>query len=198
MENEQLKEELKKIETFVADLQEPVKTITAKELVSKLLGTKQSSILEKGIIEIKKKKTQKSVSNKSASIKEDEEKDKAMINSIDRTQYAEIHKLKKNLDKALYILKIMKEKGYDGLNPPQITLILTDIFGIIANVPAISMSLINDKFYTKKSPMMSKGAKSFQYKIIQTGIDYVNRLLKELSKGKNNIHENQKEGAQEF
>ena len=43
---------------------------------------------------------------------------------------SKIHKLETNLQRALYVLKIMKDKNYDGLNPSQIQAILTDIFGI--------------------------------------------------------------------
>ena len=51
------------------------------------------------------------------------------------------------LDKRL--IEIMKQKDYDGLNPSQIRLILSEVFRIKANLAAISMALINDKHYTE-------------------------------------------------
>lgn len=182
MENQEIKERLKEIENIVADLQEPVKTIATKELVAKLLGTKQTTV------NIPTTKTRnipqrnfKENSNTGNTIEDDEKKDKEMIEKINRTSHEAIHKLKRNIDRALYVLKIMKDEGYDGLNPSQITTILSNVFRINSNLPAISMALINDKYYTAKSSTTYKGSKANVYRIMQAGINYIQKTISEIS-----------------
>lgn len=184
MENEEIKERLKEIEKIVADLKEPVKTIAAQELVAKMLGTKQAPQAEHKQPAKTDRGKKKEASNKASTVQEDAEKDRQMIAKIDRTAHAVIHKMQKNIDKALYVLKIMKDEGYDGLNPSQINLILSDVFRVKSNSPAISMSLINDKLYTTKVATTYKGSRANEYKIMQSGIDYIDKVISELEKEK--------------
>ena len=180
MQNEQLKGKLKEIQDIVADLQEPVKTIAAQELIAKMLGTKQDNSKSEHKKQASKTKQTKEASNKAGAVQENEEKDKDMIAKINRTSHEVIHKLNKNIDKALYILKIMKDEGYDGLNPSQINFILSEVFRVKSNVPAISMALINDKSYTTKLSVAYKGTKANEYKIMQSGIDYIEKVVSEI------------------
>jgi len=174
-----IKERLKEIDDSVKDLKEPVKSLAAKKLIDKLFGADEKEApTSKAVAKTQKKQAHSS--SKNLIIKVDEEKDKKMLNVIkDRTQYPEIHKLEKSIDRALFVLKIMKELDYDGLNPSQILKILTNTFRVKTNLPAISMALINDKYYTLKEPMSYKGTKANNYKIMQSGEDYIGRKLQE-------------------
>jgi len=193
MENEEIKAKLKEIQDIVADLQEPVKTIATQELVAKMLGTKQNNLSQESKKPVSKVRQSKETSNKANAVQEDEEKDKEMIGKINRTTHEVIHKLKKNIDKALYVLKIMKDEGYDGLNPSQINFILSEVFRVKSNVPAISMALINDKAYTSKLSVIYKGSKANEYKIMQAGIDYIEKAVTEINQKKNREEEQENE-----
>lgn len=54
---------------------------------------------------------------------------------------------------------------------------MTEIFRIKSNLPAVSMALINDKYYTLKKEMIYKGIKANRYKIMKSGEDYIKNIL---------------------
>lgn len=192
MITKELKEKLEEIEGLVEGLKEPVKSITAQEMVRKLLGTGGSPKISKRPSRKRGKGKQPQTSSRMETIRGFEEKDKKMLEAINRTEHPEIHRLDKSIDRALYILGVMKDLDYDGLNPSQILKILTEVFRIKAKLPAVSMALINDKYYTLKEESFYKGTKANKYKIMKAGEDHIKEILK-----KKNIHEKQEEPAGE-
>lgn len=186
MINNILKEKLIEIQNAVADLEEPLKS----KAIDKLLESEFNSTKKnKHRVTRRNKKVSKNsniFSKRNEAIKKDGENDKKILETINRTEHLEIHSMETSLDKALYILKIMKEKGHDGLNPSQIKAILTEIFRIKANVPAISMALIKDKFYTEKEITSYKGSKANKYKIMHSGEEYIQKKLDNINLAKDN------------
>ena len=178
MENKGYKEKLEEIQTAVAGLEEPLKSKAIDKLLETTfnpLGTQKSDKKERT------PKTKKVQAKRSETIKGDEENDKEMFKLINRTECPEIHRLETNILRALCILKLMKDKGYDGLNPSQIQSILTDVFGIKANIAAISMALINDKYHTIKEKVSYKGTGANRYRIMKAGEDYITKKISEIN-----------------
>lgn len=182
MEDNNLKDRLKKLEELqplLKNLEEPLKSMTAKKIMDEIFPeTIKTESEEKRVKKIKGKSSNK----KAKSRQEYEEKDAEMFISLNRTEYPEIYKLSSNIERALYILKIMKEKGYSGLNPSQINTILLNIFGIKSNLPAVSMALISDKKYTHKIPTTYKGAKAFEYQIMHSGEEHIKEILSNIQR----------------
>jgi uncharacterized protein YdaT len=178
---EDFKTKLKEIEEAVAGLEEPLKSKAIDKLLETAFNppnTHKSKNQEKRERAPKIKKLQ---AKRSETIKTDEIADKKMIESINRTEHPEIHKLQTNIEKALFILEIMKQKDYDGLNPSQIKTILTEAFRIKSNLAAISMALINDKHYTEKEKVTYRGSRANKYRIMQSGEDYLKERLSKLN-----------------
>ncbi|MBS3089175.1 hypothetical protein J4402_05405 [Candidatus Pacearchaeota archaeon] len=180
MENNGYKEKLEEIQKAVAGLEEPLKSKAIDKLLENVFNPTGSPRLERQLKKERTSKLKKVQSKRNESIKEDEENDKKMFETINRTEYPKIHKLETNLQRALYVLKIMKDKNYDGLNPSQIQAILTDIFGIKSNIAAISMALINDKYHTVKEKVSYNGTAANKYKIMKAGEDYIEQKILEI------------------
>jgi biotin operon repressor len=103
-----------------------------------------------------------------------------ILQSLDRTKYPLLSKLSMALDKALYILKIIKDDlNVDGLTPLQIAIILTEKFRIPITREAISMALYDD---TEKVDRVSGKEKSraYTYRIMSRGEEYINNLLQKI------------------
>ncbi len=181
MKNEEYKEKLKEIQEAVAGLEEPLKSKAIDKLLETVFKPADSRKSEKQRRIERTPRTKKVQAKRSITIKEDDINDKKMIESINRTEYPEIHKLQTNLDRALFILEIMKRKDYDGLNPSQIRFILSEVFRIKSNLAAISMALINDKNYTEKGTVSYKGSRANKYRIMQSGEDYIKKKISEIN-----------------
>ena len=174
MSIEDFKVKLEAIQSAVAGLEEPLKSKAIDKLLETAFnpgGSHKSSKKERT------PRTRKVQAKRSEIIRGDDVADKKMIESINRTEHPEIHKLQTNLERALFVLEIMKHKDYDGLNPSQIKTILTDIFRIKANLAAISMALINDKHYTEKEKISYKGSRANKYRIMKAGEDFLKEKL---------------------
>lgn len=190
MENQKLLEKLKEIDNIVSQLTEPtVKEETSKKLIAELFGENKLSaqksnrnvVLGESALKKTKRGITKSVGGKKfALIQEDIAKDKEMRGSIDRTENPEIHKMKNNLDKILLVLKVMEGKGHDWLNASQIHSILYDVFKIPINRPAISMTLIRDKLYTRRKDQTYKGTNVNIFSLSQNGEEYIGERLNEI------------------
>ncbi|MBX4212556.1 hypothetical protein KW787_03840 [Candidatus Pacearchaeota archaeon] len=196
MEDKDLQGKLKEIEHLVSTLSEPVKSITAQEMIRKLFADdkRPSSNSSSPKVAYARKARGGADGRKMDAVKTDEKKDALMISNINRTEYPEIHQLDNNLDRALFILKLMKDKGYDGLNPSQINQILTTVFRVKSNKPVVSMALIRDKHYTEKKPEMYKGTKANTFRIMHKGEQYVDDILTRI---RSNIHERNPGNAQQ-
>jgi len=181
MENTEYKEKLEEIQKAVAGLDEPLKSKAIDKLLETAFNSWNSHKLQKGEKKERTHTTKKIQANRSEKIKEHTIADKKMLESINRTEHPEIHKLQNNLDRALFVLEIMQKKNYDGLNPSQIRAILTDVFKIKSNTAAISMALINDKYYTEKEAVAYRGSHANKYRIMQAGEDYIKNKLSELN-----------------
>jgi hypothetical protein len=180
MENDYLKNKLEEIQKAVAGLEEPLKSKAIDKLLETAFNSGNSYKSEKRERRERTPKVKKIQAKRSEIIKEDDVIDKKMLDSINRTEHPEIHSLQTNLDRALFILEIMKHKQYDGLNPSQIKTILTEIFRIKSNLAAISMSLINDKHYTEKETIPYRGGRANKYRIMKSGEDYLKKRLSEI------------------
>src|SRR3989344_4006972 len=177
MENKGYKEKLEEIQKAVAGLEEPLKSKVIDRLLEEAFNSGGSHKSEKQAKRERTPKIKKLQAKRSETIGEDDIADKKMIESISRTEHPEIHKLQTNIDRALFVLEIMKEKNYDGLNPSQIRTILSDVFRIKSNLPAISMALINDKHYTEKGTVSYKGSRANKYRIMKAGEDYIKKKI---------------------
>ena len=104
-----------------------------------------------------------------------------ICSAINSTNYPAMFKFKKNLDRALYVLKISKdEANIDGLIPSQISSILSEKFRIKITNEAISMvlkqaNLMVDRLKTKSS----RGKIAYTYKIMHNGEEYLKNRLEE-------------------
>ena len=180
MENQNYKEKLEEIQKAVAELEEPLKSKAIDKLLEEAFNSGNSHKSEKQVKRERTPQVRKIQAKRSEVIREHEMEDKKMLESINRTEYPKIHKLQINIDKALFVLEIMKEKSYDGLNPSQIRAILSEVFRIKANLAAISMALINDKHYTEKEAVSYKGTQANKYRIMKSGEDYIKKKIAEL------------------
>ncbi len=181
MELNDYKEKLDEIQKAVAGLDEPLKSKAIDQLLEIAFNTGAKDKSNKKEKKERTPRVKKIQAKRSENIKEDEIADKEIMATINKTEHPEIHKLKTNLDRALFVLGIMKQKNYDGLNPSQIRTILSDVFRIKSNLAAISMALINDKYYTEKDTVSYKGGRANKYRIMQTGEDYVKKKLSEVN-----------------
>mgnify|MGYP001608754589 FL=1 len=177
MENQNYKEKLEEIQKAVAELEEPLKSKAIDKLLEEAFNSGNSHKSEKQVKRERTPQVRKIQAKRSEVIREHEMEDKKMLESINRTEYPKIHKLQINIDKALFVLEIMKEKSYDGLNPSQIRAILSEVFRIKANLAAISMALINDKHYTEKEAVSYKGTQANKYRIMKSGEDYIKKKI---------------------
>lgn len=195
MENQEHREKLEEIQKTVAELEEPLKSKAIDKLLEIAFNPYGSNKINNKRKMPKAPRTKKIQSKRKETVKEDEIIDKKMIESINRTEHPEIHKLETNIDKALFVLEIMKNKNYDGLNPSQIRTILSEVFRIKSNLAAISMALINDKHYTEKESVPYRGSRANKYRIMKSGENYISNRIKEI-KNKNRINETNEEEPQ--
>lgn len=176
MKVEDIKKLTQKAKEAVEGLEEPLKTEGFKVILNKLMesGKNDSS----RTVEIKKKK--KAIASTAVDVTGVVEE---VCNKINRTNYVEIYNMKKTLDKALFILKIVRdEAGVDGLLPLQISRILNVAFKIKATSIAISMALSSATKYVDRKQVDTRGGKGYKYYLMHEGEKY----LEDLTKGDEN------------
>lgn len=99
---------------------------------------------------------------------------------INRTAHPEISLLKTAKDRALFILKIVKdEAGRDGLQPSQITQVLDQVFRLKVTQYAISMALGTETKFVDRKPVSGVGGKAYVYRIMAPGEEYLEKIIKE-------------------
>ena len=198
MEIDNLPEKVKKAKDAVADLEEPLKTEAFKKILDKLLEPdisqaspvcavpQDTNAVDDLSIKSKKSKSNKKVKPNKSNAKAKEEADKRkreLAEKINRTEYPEIHKLNSSLAKALYVLKIMREKGADGLTPPEISFILKEVFRIKASKELISVSLNRNEAHRSvdRSRIIIGRTVAYVYKLMKGGEDYLEEELKKIN-----------------
>lgn len=162
-----LKELVAKAEKAVEGLEEPLKSIGFKTILAKLLEKKED--IEKP----------KKILKKSGNGKDDEIRD--IHSKINRTEFPKMYKLKKALDQALYILKIVRDvTGNEGLLPLRISKMLGSVFRIKTTPAAINMALGNAGTYVDRKPVRVQGGQGYEYLLMHEGEEYLDKKLGEL------------------
>lgn len=180
METNQLKELINKANEATKDIKdEEIKKIAFKTALDKLLdegaGTTKAKTLSNRS-PLKQKSKSGIYSKKAVDYVDDETKD--ILKRINRTKYTEIHNFKTAKDQALYLLSAIKDDlKIDGLNPSQISIILTKVFRIKSNLPAISMALGQETKYVDREEVNVKGGRAYSYKIMHTGEQYIKKAI---------------------
>ena len=200
MEIENLPEKVKKAKDAVADLDEPLKTEAFKKILDKLLEPdtplSQNNLSQTNPIlsnnnymnlkkngSNKKRKINTTLNQSNTQKKEEAEKRKReLAEKINRTEYSEIHDLKRTLTKTLYILKIMRDKNVDGLTPPEISYILKEVFKIKISGELVSINLNRKESqkYVDRSRIIIGRAVAYVYKLMKGGEDHLNEELKKI------------------
>ena len=170
-ELEELKEKVDLASKATEELPEPLKTEGFKIILNNLLDDK---------IKEKYSKTKISLTTKSKTMSSDITN---IINNLNRSNYSDLNKLIKTLDKSLFILRTVKDDvGIDGLTPTEISTILGDKFRIKATSAAISMALSSASSYVDRIRVFIQGGPpAFKYKIMHEGEIYLNDLLKKIN-----------------
>jgi len=194
-----LSEKVRQAKDAVETLEEPLKTEAFKKILDKLLEVPTQIVqpvetqnnLNQKVIPTRKKSKLKSTNRGTAGIKlkkESEDKKRQLAEKLNRSEYQEVHKLKSILLKALFILKIMREKGVKCLTPPEIQFILREVFQIKQEATAISVSLNRKKAiaYTHRTRRVIGRTLAYEYEIMKDGEDCLKKYL-----GKNNNHVNE-------
>lgn len=196
MEIDNLSEKVKKAKEAVEQLEEPLKTEAFKKILDKLLEPDMPQQMpvayaqHSTMVPVVNQKSKKSNSKKrkgndnlhktNAQRKEESSKRKQeLAEKINRTEHSEIHNLQRTLSKALYVLKIMREKDEDGLTPPEISYILKEVFKIKVSGELVSTNLNRkeaQKFVDRSRIVVGK-AVAYVYKLMKGGEDYLEEEL---------------------
>jgi hypothetical protein len=168
MDESKLKEKTEIARRAVEGLEEPLKTEGFKTILSKLLEEDFSPRPKKNKEHSKKQKVESNPAGEEN------------LPAINRTQYPQIAILKGALERALFVLKIYRdEKKIDGLNPLQISKVLTDTFRLRTTKEAISMALMNARSEADRIPCnLSKGGRAYLYRLMKPGEDLLLKKLK--------------------
>lgn len=160
----------------VEALEEPLKTEGFKTILAKLL--------ESGSKEKNEEKTKKTPIRQQVMGKDD--KVDVIGSKVNRTKFSKMYKLKKALDKALYILKIARDvAGIEGLLALQISKILSSVFRIKTTSSAINMALGDAGTYVDRKPIKVQGGQGYEYVLMHEGEIYLDKKLKELKENGN-------------
>lgn len=192
MEIEGLSEKVRKAKEAVEGLEEPLKTEAFKKILDKLLEENYFSTKANSFKKRAKSGNMKPNKENKRVKEEAEARKRNLAVKINRTEHVEIHDLPNALTKSLYILQIMKEKGEDGLTPPEISFLLKGTFREKVSQAAVSMALKDAHKYVDRDRITVGHAAAYMYKIMKAGEDYLKKILR----AKNN-HENQEEAAEE-
>jgi len=145
---------------------------------------KACDYLNKVIKESSPKKTKKPSKKGSSEIvtsisASDSESVKKVKNKLNRTEYPIMYELNIVLDKSLYLLKIVKDKlDIDGLTPPEMSYILTNIFRIGTSRQSIGIALMKSKYVHRvEKSKEGAGRSTYIYKIMKPGEDYLEEVM---------------------
>lgn len=183
MDSTKLKEIIKMANEAVTDLDGDLKKIAFQTTLDKLLSQNISPAVQGDRIPTNKsKKTRKVVESGSTGKRtEGDSVVKDVLGKMNRTKYSKINDLSTTLDKALYLLLVIRDDlKIDGLNPTQIASILREVFRIKVTKNAVSMALGKDSKYTDRISSVVNGAKAYVYKIMSEGEKYINGKIAEI------------------
>ena len=182
-----LTEKVQKAKEAVEDLEEPLKTEAFKKILDKLLQEENDFTTNLKIPPKKFSQKNKIKTNQSnLKLKEESEKRKKdSADKINRTNHPKIHEFNNTLTRALYVLKIMKEKNVDGLTPPEIAFILKEVFRIKARNEAVSVALKDAHKYVDRRKIIIGHASAYVYRLMKNGEDYLENNLIETKEGEN-------------
>ena len=175
MDSTKLKEIIKMANEAVTGLDGDLKKIAFQTTLDKLLAQNIELNTEAGKTVKKVRKIRKSSESASGVKKsKDDTTVKEIVSKINRTKYHKITSLDSALDRALYLLLVIRDDlKIDGLNPTQIANLLREVFRIKATKNAVSMALGKDTKYTHRAPIVINGAKAYVYKIMHAGEQYI-------------------------
>jgi len=166
---ENLNELVAQAKEAVKNLEEPLKTKGFEVILTKLLNSKFKDEPQEKI---------KKISVKQQLIGKDKNLEN-ICSSINRTKFPKIYKLNKALDRALYVLKIVREtSNVEGLLPLQISKILNSVFRLKTTAASINMALGEAKTYVNRKPIKVQGGQGYQYFLMHDGEEYLRGILK--------------------
>ena len=165
---ENLKKLVAQAKEAVENLDEPLRTKGFEVILAKLLNSKLKDEPQEKIRKIPIK--QQLIG-----------KDKNLENicsSINRTEFPKMYKLHKALDRALYVLKIVRENlNIKGLLSLQISKILNSVFRLKTTAASINMALGEAKTYVDRKPIKVQGGQGYQYFLMHDGEEYLKGVL---------------------
>lgn len=163
-----LKDLTQKAKEAVESLPEPLKTEAFKIILSNMLESseKKEKIHQKTTV-------QKVMSKKGTKEMED------FSSKINRTKHPDIYKLKKALDRSLYVLRLARDElEVDGLLPLQISRILSTVFRLKSTQAAVNMALAGASSYVDRKPLRVQGGQGYEYILMHEGEKYLEGILK--------------------
>jgi len=170
MEPEKLKEYVDKAKDAVNGLEEPLKSKAFEIILNKLLASNSSA-----------PQTFPDMQNNSYKVPDvgyDADVADNLSNVINSTKYPTMYKLTKALDRALYVLYLVRfDHNIDGLNPTQISKILSVKFRIPSSPNAIGMALMKAGSYVDRRSINTAGGNAYQYSIMHAGETYMKQIL---------------------
>lgn len=158
------------------NLDDNLKLKAFEKVLDDLLGNRLSN--NKEVSTRKTRKSKKKIYSAVESVK-DGEIEEDIMSKINAEDFPKIHNLTSKLDLSLYLLKVLREKyKIDGLISSQIAKILSEKFRIKANQFNIGMILSKSKKYLDRDKVMTRGGIGYKYKIMKSGEDYLDKLIK--------------------
>lgn len=181
MDSIKLKEIIKIANEAVVGLDGDLKKIAFQTTLDKLLAQNiEPATVSSNVVKKVKKSRKSSEPGNNPRKSADDAIVKEIISKINRTKYHKITSLDSALDRALYLLLLVRDDlKVDGLNPTQIANLLREVFRIKATKNAVSMALGKDSKYTHRSPVVINGAKAYVYKIMHEGELYIKAKISE-------------------
>ncbi|MCK5320274.1 hypothetical protein KAJ61_02715 [Candidatus Parcubacteria bacterium] len=184
MNSDDLKALINSANEAVKDIKDDeLKKIAFKIALDKLLYSNNSTGSSSKTKKVSKTKnvTAKKTSSGPKSKNYTDDLSKELCKKINRTKYPKIHNLKTAKERAVYILKIAKnDLNADGLNPTQISLILSGPFRIKASKESISMALGSETKFVDRKEVSVKGGKAYVYKLMHKGEEWIDEILKNI------------------
>lgn len=175
MKKDNLKEIFKKAAAIASEVPENMQSAAFSHALKILLGE---------VPEVKteaKTKGKKGVRAKKRLEKKEDASVELILQKLDRTKYPIVNDLSNVLDRSLFVLKIAKDEfDIDGLTPPQIAKILTDIF----RLPTSRQAVYNRLSKAVKLVDSKPAGKADIYRIMQPGEEYLSKVIANVKKKK--------------
>lgn len=169
MEDTEITAAAKKAEQIAKDFDEPYKSIVFKTMLDRLLSGQNTQTLPPV------QHTKSSIPTQSGN----ENRVEVICSSINRTDHPDISKFHSAKDRAIFILRIARDKaGIDGLSAPEISQILDKVFRLHVTRHAITMSLGPEAKLVDRKSLKTKGIESFIYRVMAPGEEHLDNIIK--------------------